>query len=69
MLLRQRFSASTLFRIAMTCLLVAIVLPWLLHPASAPAADRFDGARGLMLGLVLGFIYLDLRARRRSISK
>ena len=69
MSLRQRFSPSTLFRTAMSCLLIALVLPWFVHPASAPGADWFDGVRGLMLGLVLGFIYLVFRRRRLSISK
>jgi hypothetical protein len=64
MFLRQQLSPSTLYRTAMSFLVIAIVLPWLVHPASAPGADWFDGLRGLLLGCALGFIWLFFRMRR-----
>jgi hypothetical protein len=64
----QRCRPSTLFRIAMACVLISTALPWFVHPASEVSADWFDGVRGMMLALALGLFYVDFRARRQSIS-
>ena len=69
MSLRPQFSSLTLFRIAMSFVLVTIVLPWLVHPTSTSGVDWLDGVRGLMLALAVGAIYLFFRARRVSTAK
>jgi hypothetical protein len=66
---RRQFSPVTLFRIAMSFLLVTNLLPWLAHPTSTAGVDWLDGVRGLMLALGIGFVYLFFRARRISTSK
>jgi hypothetical protein len=64
MSLRPRVTPSTLYRLAMLCILISTLLAMLAHPASVPATDRLDGIRGLLLGLALGLIYLFFRAKR-----
>lgn len=69
MLLGQRGNPSTVFRIAISFLLISIVLPWFVRPATTSGVDWLDGVRGLLLGLALGFIYLHFQARRRPDPK
>lgn len=55
MLLRQRLqNPNALIRMGMACLLVALVLPRVVHPSARLGADLFDGFRGLFIGLSIG---------------
>ncbi|MDQ6894299.1 MAG: hypothetical protein M3167_16680 [Acidobacteriota bacterium] len=55
MLLRQRPpKPSTLIRLGMACLLVALVLPRFVQPSARLGEDLFDGFRGLFIGLSIG---------------
>jgi len=64
MTLRDRLqSPKALVRVGMLCLLVGIVAPRLLHPATALGSDWLDAARGVLYG---ASIALNLFAARRS---
>ena len=58
-----------LFMIGAVSLAVAVVMPWLVHPATNGGRDLLDGARGLFVGLSLGLSIVALvamKGRRRS---
>ena len=67
MSVHKRLSPSTLLRLGMACIAIGPILPRLVHPATAAGVDLLDGARGVMLGLALGFIFLFFRAKRSSM--
>ncbi len=68
MIVRKTSNPSLLLRIGMAFLLVALVLPRFVHPAAGAGPDWFDGVRGLLFGLGIGFNLLSIKARRPSAS-
>jgi hypothetical protein len=62
----RQMDPKTIFRLGMLCLLISILAPRLLHPASGFGQDLLDGARGVLLGasLALSLWALRLGARR-----
>jgi len=55
MLSRQRPPNPTaLISMGMACLVVALVVPRIVHPSARLGEDLFDGFRGLLIGLSIG---------------
>jgi hypothetical protein len=61
---------QALLPIGMMFLVIALLFPTLTHPSSKLSQDWFDGIRGLLYGLAIGFNLLAVvgkaRARRNT---
>jgi hypothetical protein len=67
MTLRHRLEdPGTRLRIGMAFLLLASLSQWFLHPTAAFGQDTIDAARGLFLGLAIGFSLWAVRGRARG---
>jgi hypothetical protein len=55
-----------LMPIGMMFLILAILFPMLTHPSTKLSQDWFDGIRGLLFGLSIGFNFMAVRMKRRA---
>jgi hypothetical protein len=55
-----------LMPIGMMFLVIAILFPMLTHPSSKLSQDWFDGIRGLLYGLSIGFNLMAVRMKARA---
>jgi hypothetical protein len=56
---------TTTLRVGMLCLLLAILAPRLLHPASTRAQDLLDGVTGVFCGIAIGVFIVATFVERR----
>jgi hypothetical protein len=67
MFTRNRFKGPlTLMAIGMMFLVIAILFPMLTHPSSKFSQGWFDGIRGLLYGLSIGFNLMAVRMKGRA---
>jgi hypothetical protein len=66
MILRNRLhDRKTVIRLGMLCLLLFFLANWFLHPATAFWQGWVDEARGVLLGLGIGFNLWAVRLASR----
>jgi hypothetical protein len=66
MLLKTRHARRRLLTIGMTCLLLASLGRWFVHPANRGATDIADAINGLLLGVAIAATLLSVRAARSN---
>jgi hypothetical protein len=67
MLTQTRFkNPLALMPIGMMFLVLAILFPVLAHPSSKLSQDWFDGIRGVLYGLSIGFNLMAVRMKGRA---
>jgi hypothetical protein len=64
-------NSKSMMSVGMICLVIGVVLPWCLHPATQIGRELSEGVRGMFFGLSLSFNVgsaIMMRRRRRDIG-
>ena len=56
---------TTIMRIGMACLLIALLWPRFVHATGGLSPDWIDGIRGMLFGVAIGMNLLSLTLTRR----
>ena len=62
----RNHKSAALIPVASLCLVVAILWPYLFHPATSFWKDASDGLRGLLFGASIGINLMAARLARRQ---